>query len=297
LSPTILYEAGLVAAIHWLAEQMQRHGMRVEVQDSQGSIQMPDDQAVLVFQTVRELLINVAKHAMVHEATVSIDQASSGELMLSVSDRGVGFEPSAAEGPTAVGKYGLFSIRERIEALGGRFEIDSGPGRGTRATVTVPLPAVEVVEPAELEMAAACEPSQAARTERPSRRRVTRVLLADDHHMVREGLRSIIESEPRLRVVGEASNGEEALQQARVLHPDVIVMDINMPKMNGIEATRRIREEMPGVAVVALSMHEDKSMVAAMKEAGAFSYIPKGGASEELSRAIREAHCTVINSA
>ncbi len=162
--------------------------------------------------------------------------------------------------------------------------------------MTVPLPAVEGPELLEVEPApaAATTPSMPA-ARAASRRRVTRVLLADDHHMVREGLRSIIESEPRLRVVGEASNGEEAVQQARILHPDVVVMDINMPKMNGIEATRRIREEMPSVAVVALSMHEDKSMVAAMMDAGAASYIPKGGASEELSRAIREAHCMTIN--
>lgn len=296
LSPTILYEAGLVAAVHWLAEQMQRHGLRVQVHErNEGSLHMPDDQAVLVFQTIRELLINVAKHAMVHEAAVSLDQPGTGELVVTVSDTGVGFDVAQTEGPAAVGKYGLFSIRERLEALGGRFEIDSAPGRGTLATLSVPLPAIEPPDLPDVEPAPAAEPVPASPPGRSIRRRVTRVLLADDHHMVREGLRSIIESEPRLRVVGEASNGEEALQQARVLHPDVVVMDINMPKLNGIEATRRLREEMPSVAVVALSMHEDKSMIAAMKDAGAVSYIPKGGASEELSRAIREAHCMALN--
>lgn len=297
LSPTILYEAGLVAAIHWLSDQMQRHGLRVEVRESGGAVQMPDDRAVLVFQTIRELLINVAKHAMVHEATVVMEQQDTDELKLSVIDDGVGFDVAAADGPAAVGKYGLFSIRERLEALGGRFEIESQPGRGTRATLVVPLPAVE--EPlVEEEALPAPEtiPSTPVPCGRAGRRRVTRVLLADDHHMVREGLRSIIESEPRLRVVGEAANGEEAVQQARILHPDVVVMDINMPKMNGIEATRRIHEEMPSVAVVALSMHEDKSMIAAMRDAGAVAYIPKGGASEELSRAIREAHCMAVDS-
>jgi PAS domain S-box-containing protein len=295
LSPTILYEAGLVAAVRWLAEQMHRHGLRVEVHEDENPIEMPDDQAVLVFQTIRELLINVAKHAMVHEAAVFLEQREAGQLNVTVADRGVGFDSSTKEGPTAAGKYGLFSIRERLEALGGTFSIDSSAGKGTRAMFTVPLATVEPAEPVEAErpelerepVPAMAEPP---RPNRSGRRRITRVLLADDHHMVREGLRSLIESEPRLRVVGEASNGEEAVQQARLLQPDVVVMDINMPKLNGIEATRRIKEESPEIVVIALSMHEDKSMVAAMKEAGAAAYIPKDGAAEDLSRAIREAH-------
>ncbi len=290
LSPTILYEAGLAAAVRWLAEQMQRHGLRVQVQEEESSLQMADDQAVLVFQTIRELLINVAKHAMVHEASVFLARQAPDRLVVTVADRGVGFDPSTADGPTAVGKYGLFSIRERVEALGGSFVLDSAPGHGTRATLSVPVLADAPRTPPSVDREhppASVEPASPVRS---PRRRITRVLLADDHHMVREGLRSLIESEPRLRVVGEASNGEEAVQQARVLHPDVVVMDINMPKLNGIEATRRIKEEWPSIAVIALSMHEDKSMIAAMKDAGAVAYIAKGGASEDLSRAIREAH-------
>jgi PAS domain S-box-containing protein len=299
LSPTILYEAGLVAAVHWLAEQMQRHGLRVTVHEDDVNVRMPDDQAVLVFQTIRELLINVAKHAMVHEATVILEQSEPCELKVSVVDQGVGFDLSSADGPTSIGRYGLFSIRERLDALGGRFEVQTAPGQGTRAAFRVPVERPREEEPDSASSSRAGDDAAPPAGTRPAanRRRVTRVLLADDHHMVREGLRSIIENEPRLRVVGEASNGEEALQQTRVLHPDVVVMDINMPKMNGIEATRRIREEMPGVAVIALSMHEDRSMIAAMREAGAIAYIPKGGASDDLSRAIREAHCTFLSDA
>lgn len=294
LSPTILYDAGLGSAVRWLADQMQRHGLRVTVIDEDGSVYMPDDQAVLVFQTIRELLINVAKHAMVHEAMVTLERRDEKLLTVTVADRGVGFEPQTAEGPLAVGKYGLFSIRERLEALGGTFEIDSHPGEGTRASFTVAVPPLEEPETAVAEYESPVEPVEVSPA-RSMRRRITRVLLADDHHMVREGLRSLIESEPRLRVVGEAANGEEAIRQARVLHPDVVVMDINMPKLNGIEATRRLREELPSIAVIALSMHEDQSMINAIREAGAVSYIAKGGVSEELSRAIREAHGLVLS--
>ncbi|MCL2330602.1 MAG: response regulator [Phycisphaerae bacterium] len=292
LSPTILYEVGLQAALRWLAEQMEANGLQVDVQEEDGVVSIPDDQAVLIFQTVRELLLNVAKHAMTPKATLKIQHPEANQLKITVLDHGVGFDTSAMEGPSAAGKYGLFSIRERLEALGGQFEIASEPGQGTQATLTVRLQQASPV--AEFEALSAAE-FPAISHGRTVRRRVTRVLLADDHHMVREGLRSLIESEPRMHVVGEAANGEQVIQQARILHPDVVVMDINMPKINGIEATRRITEELPATAVVALSMHEDRTTIHAVKEAGAVSYVPKDSAAEELSRAIRSAHLSVFS--
>lgn len=297
LSPTILYEVGLPAAVRWLGEQMERHGLTVEIQQDDDITTMPDDQAVLVFEAIRELLINAAKHAMVHKASVRLERIAPNRMKITVADEGAGFDVATMEGPAVVGKHGLFTIQERLEVLGGRFEIDSAPGLGTRATLTVPMEAAKAQPEAAAEIPVTSTPQSMPNLGRSTHRRITRVLLADDHNMVREGLRNLIENEPRLRVVGEAANGEEAILQARNLHPDVIVMDINMPKINGIEATRRIREELPFVAVVALSMHDDKSMIAAMKEAGAVTYIPKSGVSEDLSRAIREAHISVVAAA
>jgi signal transduction histidine kinase/ActR/RegA family two-component response regulator len=295
LSPTILYEVGLPAAVRWLGEQMERHGLTVEVQQDDNIAPLPDDQAVLVFEAIRELLVNTAKHAMVHKASVRLERMATNRMKITVADEGVGFDVASMAGPLSVGKHGLFTIHERLEVLGGHFEIDSAPGLGTRAILTVPMEAAESRPEGAVEAPTPIMPQPTPALSRPTHRRITRVLLADDHNMVREGLRNLIENEPRLRVVGEAANGEEVIKQARNLRPDVIVMDINMPKINGIEATRRIREELPCIAVVALSMHEDKSMIAAMKEAGAVTYIPKGGASEELSRAIREAHISAVS--
>ena len=288
LSPTILYEAGLSPALYWLAEQMQRHGIKVQVSEDGSPARLAEDHAVLAFQAVRELLINVARHAHTTSAKLHMGVLPSSELAITVTDEGRGFAASQGLGPEAPGKFGLFSIRERLEAIGGRLEVDSTPGQGTRARVLLPQ-AAEGGVPVDSESAALAVQAGEARP-RQARRRLTRVLLADDHSVVREGLRNLIESQPRLQVVGEASDGEEVVSQARSLRPDVIVMDVNMPKLNGIEATRRIRREMPDVAIIGLSMHDDRAIADSMREAGANLYLSKDGPSEDLCRAIQQAH-------
>ena len=114
-----------------------------------------------------------------------------------------------------------------------------------------------------------------------------RVLLADDHNMIRQGLRALLEKETGLRVVAEAQDGREAMKLAAELRPDVVVMDVAMPNLNGIEATRSIVEEQPGTRVLSLSMHSDKRFVREMFAAGASGYLLKDSAFQELAQAIR----------
>jgi DNA-binding NarL/FixJ family response regulator len=114
-----------------------------------------------------------------------------------------------------------------------------------------------------------------------------RVLLADDHAVVRAGLRALIVAEPDLVVVGEAADGEEAVALAVALAPDVLVLDISMPKMHGVAAAERVRAECPRVRAVALSAHEDRGYVLRMLAAGANGYVLKRAAASELVRAIR----------
>ena len=116
-----------------------------------------------------------------------------------------------------------------------------------------------------------------------------RVLLVDDHKMMRDGLRGLLDGVPDIEVVGEAADGRSALDLVRTLLPDVVVMDIGMADLNGIEATRRIRHEYERVKVVALSTHADKRYVHHMLEAGACGYVLKIAAHDELLRAIRAA--------
>ncbi len=113
------------------------------------------------------------------------------------------------------------------------------------------------------------------------------VLIADDHPLFRAGLRSLLESVPGMKVVAEATTGEEAIELTRSCHPDVVVMDLSMPGLNGIEATRRIREATDDVHVVVMTMHEDDDAVFAALRAGAHGYLLKGALQAETLRAIR----------
>ena len=116
---------------------------------------------------------------------------------------------------------------------------------------------------------------------------MTRVLLADDHKILRQGLRTLLEQEKDIQVVGEADNGRSSVKLTGELAPDVVIMDVAMPDLNGIDATRRIAEAEPRTRVLALSMHSDGRYVKGMLQAGARGYILKDCAAEELTHAIR----------
>jgi DNA-binding NarL/FixJ family response regulator len=113
-----------------------------------------------------------------------------------------------------------------------------------------------------------------------------RILLADDHKIVREGLRTLINSQPDMQVVGEAANGKEVLVKARELKPDVVVMDLSMPELNGLQATERLKAERPEMKVVALTAHEDESYLRQLCKVGAAGYVLKRSAGDELVKAI-----------
>jgi two-component system response regulator NreC len=114
-----------------------------------------------------------------------------------------------------------------------------------------------------------------------------KVLVADDHTMVREGLRSLLNAKPDIEVVAEADNGRRALELVHEVMPDVVIMDVTMPDVNGIETTHQLSAEFPDVKVIALSMHADHRLVAGMLDAGASGYLLKDCAFEELENAIR----------
>ena len=126
---------------------------------------------------------------------------------------------------------------------------------------------------------------------------VTKILIADDHQIVRQGLRFLLEKEPDMKVVAEAEDGRTTVRLTRELTPGIIIMDVAMPDLNGIEATRQIIAEFPNTKVIALSMYADRRFVVNMLKAGASGYLLKDCAFEELSRAIRVvlAHKTYLS--
>ena len=240
---------------------------------------LANDQAVLLFQSVRELLFNVIQHARTDSAAITIEVDTSKELWISVEDSGQGFDAERIfQSNDWQNKFGLLSIRERMELLGGTCEVSSVPGVGTLAVLRLPLSqqSQEAAPPPAI-------PALAAKTEstEPGSRMVT-VLLVDDHAMVRQGLRSILDSYEDVNVVGEAADGQDAVIMARSLHPDVIVMDVNLPLIDGIEATRILCQEGSRSTVIGISVRNDPEVGLAMTEAGAVAFLTKESAASNL---------------
>jgi PAS domain S-box-containing protein len=280
LRPPALYEDSLGAALRGLASEMaKRLRLNVKIEGSDTAKPANHDQKALLFEAVRELLLNVAKHAEDDEAVVWLLE-EHGQLHVVVEDRGKGFD-AAAGLPRSPSGFGLFSIRERIVAFGGALSIASSPGNGTRVTIRMPLlgQATEPQTlPSEMQIVSEKEWEETLRPEGvPSQ---TRILVVDDHAMVRQGLAMILNGDARLAVVAEASNGQEAIAAVERHRPDVVLMDVNMPHMNGIEATREIRRRWPEARIVGLSVQDDAGTVQAMRDAGASDFLAKTGDSD-----------------
>jgi DNA-binding NarL/FixJ family response regulator len=283
LSPPILLAGGLGPALQWLACWMRdKQALDVELDVRDPIEKAPEDVSILLFQATRELLFNVVKHAGVKKAHVLIARGD-GEVRVTVSDEGTGFATRAlAEGMSATG-MGLFSVRERLGYLGGKMEIDSTPGRGSRITLRAPL------RPTEAETVPASQRKAEKEAPAPAGRAAgkTRVVLVDDHAVMRQGLAALLADEQDLEIVGEASDGQASVSLARAVRPDVMLMDINMPGMNGIEATRLIHAEMPEIRIIGLSMFDEAEQAAAMRQAGAQYYMSKSAPARSVVAAIR----------
>lgn len=297
LSPTVLRDHGLAASLQWLGHYMQKHGQTVSVTVSEDQeFKLPEDQCVLLFQSVRELLINSAKYAGTGQATLTMEE-QDGNLCITVRDEGQGFDLAASTAGIPSGgissKYGLYSIQERMRAMGGSFTIDSAPGKGTTATLVLPAGrrAEETVvnrESAGPDVAeAGHDPQDVVHSIRGQK--LVKVLLVDDHAMVRQGLRSVLDAYADLQVVGEARDGMEAVKLVEQFRPRVVVMDINMPTMNGIEATERIKFRYPDTIIIGISVNVGDDNSAAMRRAGAATLVTKEAAVEQLYDAIQEA--------
>lgn len=289
LSPPILYERGLPQALEWLARHFeQEHQLKVEVWLEDAPEQIDENVRTFVFQAARELLFNTVKYSGVKEALVRLSAQDGDWLFFEVSDRGNGCDWHTRVHNLKVEQgFGLFSIQQRVELFGGKMETCSSPGNGFCTWMRLPLGQPEAVE--EEEAAAQPEQQGTAPDKAPRKRRkgITRVLLVDDHKVLRKGLAMLLLTEPNIEVVGEAGDGLTAIAKARELSPDVIVMDVTMPVMNGVEATRRIKRELPDVRIIGLSMHEANDMAVEMIEAGAERYLSKDSASAQLLAALK----------
>jgi PAS domain S-box-containing protein len=281
LSPAILNHSDLPTALKWLTRRMSEQfdlSIDLDIRNEQTIEHMPVD--VFIFRAVQELLFNVIKHAGVKSARVLLS-TSGQSIIVTVSDEGKGFDPAMLD--HSKGGLGLLSLRERSSYIKGSLEIDSSPGNGTRINLSIPFNLTPIKVPGGQER----EPwTPAGAAKIPTRNGDVRVLFVDDHKVMRQGLIRLVSGQPGIGIGGEASNGKEALELARLIKPDVIVMDISMPEMDGIEATWRIKTELPDIRVIGLSMHDDENIREAMRKAGAEGFVQKTASASELLKAI-----------
>ena len=279
LSPPILYDGDLPTALEGMVRQKcEKYGLKVALRLDRAADPGGMDARILLYRGARELLLNVSKHADVSCAILTLTREEGG-IRLQVADEGSGFDPEAAANCKDKG-FGLFSLRERLEPLGGEVVVDSAPGQGARITLVLPV--------SEETHGMVSMPNPMDSGSAPvAQNRALRVLMVDDHRILRQGLVGLMVDQIDITVVGEAGDGLEAIEQARILQPDVIIMDINMPRMNGIEATKAIHGEMPHIKVIGLSVHSSDGMEAKMRRAGAIAYLDKSGPGDDLIAAIR----------
>lgn len=295
LSPPVLYEGSLCDILQWLAAWMwKEHEFAVRI-DADASVNPHDEEVrILLFHAVQELLCNVRKHAGTRHAQVTLARPDADFVEITVTDTGAGFDPAVKlrRARFSIGTS-LAALRERLELLGGRMDVHSAPGEGTRVTLRAPIrlavPPEQAPGAGETPRPPAPPAPLPARTaEADANLRRIRVLLADDHTVVRDSLAHLLESQPDMDVVAKAVNGLEAVDMALALRPDVIVMDVNMPLLNGIQAAKRIVSQLPEARIIGLSMYSAADMDLAMRQAGACEYLSKDSAPDELLARIRK---------
>jgi CheY-like chemotaxis protein len=192
------------------------------------------------------------------------------------------------EGIATLG-VGIPGMRERLRQLGGQLEVEFGR-EGTRVSASVPLKKAKLAErPDEYEIAVVApakgDSNGDAKTTSSDMRR--RILIADDHEVMRRGVRGLLESHDEWAVCGEAFEGREVVVKSRELRPDLIIMDINMPGLTGIDAAQQIRKENPAAKILFFSVHESAQTVREVVNAGAQGYVAKSRAGHDLVDAVR----------
>jgi len=284
LSPPVLHQTGLIGGLNWLASRLlEKNHFNVSLRSDKRAEPASEEMRFLLFECARELLFNAVKHAGVAEAQVALQRTKDGHIKLIVRDRGKGFDPDLLKKRRAgEATLGLFSIQQRLAHVGGNMKIVTAPGMGTSIDLTIPEITVQT-DAGTSDQGRGRNGKVIKLEKKPA----IGVLVVDDHKLVREGLVGLIQFEPDIEIVGQAADGPQAIELAEKLRPNVVVMDVNLGKINGIEATRMILAKNPGIKVIGLSMNIDKEVAREMHDAGAVAYLTKGAPSEDLLAAIR----------
>ena len=275
LRPTALDDHGLVAALTTHVRDLDRRGpARASFWADPRMTDLSADAQVVVYRVAQEALVNAVRHSGATRIEVNLEPRDA-KVRLEVTDNGSGFA-FAEEGKG----LGLDGMRERALLVGGTLDIDSRPGKGTSVVLEVPAePLPEDGTPSD----------QPGRLETAGAEAEMKILIADDHGIVRSGVKLLLDRQPDMEVVAEAEDGIDALEQAVRLKPDVVVLDVSMPRMTGLQATHEIKQQSPDTQVLILSMHDDERYLFEALRAGASGYVLKRAADKDLVDAVRAA--------
>ena len=271
LRPSMLDDLGLVPAVEWYAREMSRRGeTEVEVRAENISDTLSDPLKLCVYRMVQESLNNANRHAHAKNVTVDLKQ-SANSISVKIEDDGSGLrsETYSRDGPSRHGRARQASRWHDHHRIASRHAHHHSRRASRRS------------QPKHK-----CQHTARHDTRMSPNPRKIRILLADDHTLIRRGLRLLIEQQPELIVVGEAEDGRQAVAQAAQLKPDVAVLDIGMPNLNGIEAAKQISESDSKTSIVILSMYSDETYILRALKAGARGYLLKDSAESDLVRAI-----------
>jgi PAS domain S-box-containing protein len=287
LHPPLLDELGLCSGVKWYVEGFERRtGISVKVDVSRGFGRLHPDVELTFFRIVQESLTNVHRYSGSGKAYVRISSTSS-EIKVEIGDFGRGMRTGLIEkrtGRVAPVGVGIQGMMERMKQLSGKLEITSRPQKGTIVTAMVPIAKLQVVKPILAPVSVRKSEREQVRRESDSRKRI---LIADDHETLRRGLRTMLQGEIGWEVCGEAVDGRDALNKAIQLNPDLIILDINMPVMNGLSVVRRILSALPQTKILVFTVHDSAHIAKEIENSGAHAYLPKNRAGEELLSMVR----------
>ena len=283
LHPPLLDECGLASAVLWYAEGFKkRSGIHLSVSIDEELVRLTTDAETALFRVLQESLTNVHRYSGSPSAEIRIFQSAS-KVHLEIVDHGKGVKagterPAFAGAPTL--GVGIPGMRERIRQLGGQLEVEFS-NEGTRVYASLPTEAfTEESGPFRDK-----ENFQGNGRQRPVVRR--RILIADDHEVMRRGVRGLVESQEEWSVCGEAIEGNEAINKTRELHPDLLILDVSMPGVSGIEAALQILKDDPNMKILFFTMYDSPQMMREISNVGAWGYVAKARAGNDLIDAVR----------
>jgi two-component system NarL family sensor kinase len=289
LHPPLLDECGLASAVLWYIEGFKkRSGIQLNVTIDEELIRLSSDAETALFRVLQESLTNVHRYSGSASADVRIFR-SAGNVHLEIVDHGKGIraatDRSAFSGAPTLG-VGIPGMRERIRQLGGQLEVEFGAD-GTRVHATLPVEASpqESTEQSDPMFFGRSADANAAMLRPPDSRK--RILIADDHEVMRRGVRGLLESQREWTICGEAIEGNEVVRKTKELNPDLLILDVSMPGISGIDAALQILKQDPKVKILFFTMHDSPQIMREIRNVGALGYVAKTRAGNDLVDAVR----------